>query len=188
MARSSSGRDSGGDRKWPPAAARITLGAQGSAPSPVQITFHPKAAADLIVPATGYLTVVDLGTATAVDGKDGTITPITDWTFPVVRPGRYVVNWSATDQAGNVAAATQNVDVLPLVEFRALPAVAAEGGIAVVFARMNGNAPEYPVVIDNDYSIWRASKTNTGRRSTSLMREDACVSITSARANTTSRN
>jgi hypothetical protein len=108
--------------------------------------------ADLIVPATGYLTVVDLGAATATDGKDGAVTPVTDWTFPVVRPGRYVVNWSATDQAGNVAAAVQNVDVLPLVDLSGLPYAAEAiqgigGSQGVVVARLNGDAPEYPVTI-----------------------------------------
>jgi len=103
--------------------------------------------ADLVVPATGYLTTVDLGTATATDGKDGTLTPTSNWTLPVVRPGRYVVNWSATDQAGNVAAGIQNVDVLPLVELQGLPAVAGEGGPAAVLAVLNGDAPQYPVTI-----------------------------------------
>lgn len=106
--------------------------------------------ADLIVPATGYLTVVDLGTATATDGKDGAITPVTDWTFPVVRPGRYVVNWSATDQAGNVAAGTQDVDVLPMADFN-VSQVTGEGQSVTVTVTLNGDPPQLPATVN--YSV-----------------------------------
>jgi thiol-disulfide isomerase/thioredoxin len=46
---------------------------------------------------------------------------------------------------------------------------------------------EYPVVIDNDYAIWRAFKNQHGPPSTSSTRADAFVSITSGRASTTGR-
>jgi hypothetical protein len=105
------------------------------------------APADLVVPSTGYLTVVDLGAATAIDGLDGALTATSDLTTTALRPGRYVVTWTASDAAGNVANDTQQVDVLPLVELRSLPAIAGEGGPAAVLAQMNGDAPEYPVLI-----------------------------------------
>ena len=104
------------------------------------------APADLVVPATGYYTVVDLGQATASDGKDGVLAATSDLTLPVVRPGRYVVTWTAQDQAGNVATDTQIVDVLPLVQCN-VDQPAVDGNTVAVTVTLNGNPPEYPVTI-----------------------------------------
>ncbi len=67
--------------------------------------------ADVTVQATGALTEVDLGTATATDLVDGSLTPTPDDTgpFPV---GATTVTWSATDAAGNTGTATQTVTVI----------------------------------------------------------------------------
>jgi hypothetical protein len=106
------------------------------------------APADLIVPATGYYTVVDLGQATASDGKDGVLSATSDWTLPVVRPGRYTVNWSVQDQAGNIATDTQQVDVLPLASFNVDQAADGVSGAATVTVTLNGTPPEYPATVD----------------------------------------
>ncbi len=106
------------------------------------------APADLVIPSTGYLTVVDIGSATATDGLDGALTAVADLGNTALRPGRYTVTWTATDAAGNGDSDTQQIDVLPLVELQGLPAVAGEGGPAAVLAVLNGDAPEYPVTID----------------------------------------
>jgi hypothetical protein len=105
------------------------------------------APADLIVPSTGYLTVVDPGAPSAIDGLDGALTATSDLVSTALRPGRYVVTWTAQDGSGNVGTDTQQVDVLPLVELQGLPAVAGEGGPAAVLAVLNGEPPEYPVEI-----------------------------------------
>jgi len=65
---------------------------------------------DVAVEATGPLTPVDLGTATAVDAVSGTLvpTPSPAGPFPL---GTTVVTWSATDAAGNTGSATQLVTV-----------------------------------------------------------------------------
>jgi cyclophilin family peptidyl-prolyl cis-trans isomerase len=67
--------------------------------------------ADVNVLSTGELTVVDIGTATATDEEDGTLTPTNNAPangFPV---GTTSVVWTATDSAGNTATCTQSVKV-----------------------------------------------------------------------------
>ena len=68
------------------------------------------APADVTTEATGTLTTVSLGAATADDLVDGSLTPTPDNSgpFPV---GVTVVTWSATDSASNVGTATQTVTV-----------------------------------------------------------------------------
>ncbi|PJA24498.1 MAG: hypothetical protein COX57_08560, partial [Alphaproteobacteria bacterium CG_4_10_14_0_2_um_filter_63_37] len=69
------------------------------------------APANLTIEATGPLTAVAVGSATATDLVDGTLTPASDapTDFPV---GTTVVTWSATDAAGNTGTATQTVTVV----------------------------------------------------------------------------
>ena len=45
----------------------------------------------------------------------------------------------------------------------------------------------YPVVVDNDYGVWNASRTTTGRRCTSSTPRDASGTIASAKAITSAR-
>ena len=69
------------------------------------------APADVTAEATGTLTDVDLGTASASDLVGGALTPTADDTgpFPV---GTTTVTWSAIDAAGNTGTATQDVTVI----------------------------------------------------------------------------
>ncbi len=66
--------------------------------------------ADITVTATGETTIVDLGTATAIDFLDGVIIPVADNTGPFTI-GTNIVTWSAIDSAGNVGTATQIITV-----------------------------------------------------------------------------
>jgi hypothetical protein len=101
--------------------------------------------ADLQVNSTGATTSVDLGVATAVDGKDGTITPEADMTGPFA-PGHYTITWSATDEAGNTATATQNLDVIPQVSTTITQTV-EEGSQVTVSVSLNGSPVSYPVTV-----------------------------------------
>lgn len=99
--------------------------------------------ADITVAATGVLTRVALGAATAIDRRDGAIAPQADRSgrFP---PGPHVVTWTAIDAAGNRATGHQFVNVVPIVNFEVDQAV-AEGSQARVRVEINGPAVQYPV-------------------------------------------
>ena len=101
---------------------------------------------DIVIAASGPLTPVDLGVATATDVLDGTLTPAADSRGPY-RPGRHQVTWQVSDQAGNVVTATQLVDVLPLVNFVGERQYGEEGDTIILTAQLNGDAVNYPVVI-----------------------------------------
>jgi hypothetical protein len=120
---------------------------QGSDPNLDDIAPQVTAPADLVVASTGYLTVVDIGAASAADGLDGALTATSDLASTALRPGRYTVTWTASDAAGNAGSDIQQVDVLPLAEFSADQAVDGDGGSAIVTVTLNGSPPEYPVLI-----------------------------------------
>ncbi len=101
--------------------------------------------ADLVVNSTGPTTAIDLGVATATDMKDGAIVPVVDNPGPYV-PGRHILTWSATDQAGNTATAQQIVDVIPMVSFSVSQAI-DEGTDTSVSVTLNGSAVTYPVTV-----------------------------------------
>lgn len=63
-----------------------------------------------VVAATGVSTAYDVGTATALDLVDGTVSVTSDApsSFNV---GEHTVTWTATDQAGNTSTATQTITV-----------------------------------------------------------------------------
>jgi len=105
--------------------------------------------ADITVAATGVLTRVALGAATAIDSLDGAVEPQPDRSgrFP---PGPHVVTWTAVDASGNRATGHQFVNVVPIVNFEVDQAV-AEGSQARVRVELNGPAVEYPVRVP--YSI-----------------------------------
>jgi hypothetical protein len=74
--------------------------------TPPQLTVPP----DQTVEATGPLTDVNLGTATATDAEDGSLTPTADDTGPFA-PGTHVITWSVTDSDGSTVTDTQTVTV-----------------------------------------------------------------------------
>jgi hypothetical protein len=118
---------------------------QGSDPSVDDVAPVLTLPADLEVIATGATTVVDLGSATAEDAKDGTITPTADNYGPFA-PGHHRIVWTATDAAGNRARASQVLDVIPLVSVSSDQSV-GEGGTARLEVNLNGAAASYPVLI-----------------------------------------
>ena len=63
---------------------------------------------NISVEATGPLTAVTLGSATATDPVDGELMAKPDKTGPFA-PGRHTITWSVTDSAKNTATATQTV-------------------------------------------------------------------------------
>ena len=86
------------------------------------ITAPPDATAE----ATGLLTLVSLGTATATDAVDGAVSAASD--APAAFPlGETAVVWTAADSAGNSATATQTVTVLDTTA----PSIVAPGDLTV---------------------------------------------------------
>jgi len=93
------------------------------------------APAALTVEATAALTAVTLGTATANDQEDGSLTPTADNPGPFA-VGAHTITWSATDAAGNTGTATQTVTITdttaPVVTAPAALTVEATGATTPV--------------------------------------------------------
>jgi hypothetical protein len=106
--------------------------------------------ADIQVNATGVLTDVDLGTATAVDYKDGTVEIEPNNPGPF-RSGPNVVTWTATDSSGNRNEAYQLVNVVPMVNFQVDQTV-PEGVTARAHVELIGPAVNYPVIVPYEVS------------------------------------
>ena len=100
---------------------------------------------DIMVNATGVLTAVNLGVASAADFKDGAVEIVADNAGPF-RPGNHVVTWSAVDEAGNRGDGYQFVKVVPIVSFQVDQAV-SEGTVAVARVELNGPPVQYPVTV-----------------------------------------
>ncbi len=98
------------------------------------------------VDAQGRLTRVQLGTAAAVDqsGRSVPVTLMND--SPLFAPGRNVAYWKATDYDGRESYAGQSVEVRPLVSF-AHDISAVPGTDVTITVYLNGDAPEYPLVV-----------------------------------------
>jgi hypothetical protein len=98
----------------------VTVTATDDAGNSSQVTFNVTvqdttpptvtAPANITIEATGPTTAVSLGTATATDLVDGTLTPTPSDTGPFA-VGTTTVTWSATDAHGNTGTATQTVTV-----------------------------------------------------------------------------
>ena len=119
--------------------------AQGTDPLVDDVVPDLTVPADIRVDATGTLTAVAIGAATANDVLDGPVTPTADNTGPFPT-GTTVVTWSATDNAGNTATATQNISVNPIASF-AVDQTVPEDVVAQVMVELNGVAVEYPVTV-----------------------------------------
>ena len=131
---------------------------------------------DLTVDATGRLSTVDLGTASATDVLDGSLTPSSDLSGAFA-PGTHTITWSAADAAGNTGTSTQTLKVRPLVEV-ASKGRTAEGDTFSLGIHLNGAAPDYPVsvpvtvsgtaTVGADYSAVAETVTIASGRSGSL--------------------
>ena len=120
----------------------------GSDNYPPTVTAPPAISID----ATGATTEVFLesnGSASASDLVDGTLTPSPAGgnTTVELAPGRYQILWQATDSNNNIGSDTQQVDIVPLAGFEPESQMSGEGNTVSVTVTLNGNAPEYPVVI-----------------------------------------
>jgi hypothetical protein len=104
-----------------------------------------RVASDVRVNSTGPLTLVNLGTTTAIDARDGRIEPSADNRGPFA-PGITLVNWTATDAAGNSSTGIQRVLVDPLISLSG-PSFQAEGTSAAIRIDLNGSAVAYPVTV-----------------------------------------
>ncbi|MEM7206604.1 MAG: tandem-95 repeat protein [Pseudomonadota bacterium] len=98
--------------------------------------------------SSGFLTPItpDSVGVSAVDGRDGVITPIADMPGPFL-PGRYTITWTATDLSDNEAMQMQQLDVVPMATVTPGQTI-GEGGTANVLVTLSGDAPEYPVNIE----------------------------------------
>ena len=103
---------------------------------------------DVTVNSTGTLTAVNTGMANATDAKTSTVIDV-DNPGPFAT-GRNIITWSASDLYGNALQGTQNVNVIPLLNF-AIDQITAEGATAQAKLQLNGEAVNYPV--DIDYTI-----------------------------------
>ena len=134
---------------------------------------------DLLIEATGPLTEVDLGSATASDAVDGEV-PVAVSNAGPFTVGRHIVVWTATDRAGNSAAAEQIVTVTdttpPMVDppadlslQSAVPVTGVELGVASATDLVDGDlvaVPDTsgPFPVGTTQVMWRATDEagNTG--------------------------
>ena len=70
------------------------------------------APASITVSATGILTTVDLGTATATDNTDDNLTITNNATSNEFEPGVHTILWTSTDSSGNTGTATQTITIV----------------------------------------------------------------------------
>nr|WP_223192106.1 Ig-like domain-containing protein [Pseudoalteromonas piscicida] len=121
--------------------ASITINgtSTGNAPS---IT----APSDLTVNATGLFTKVNLGTAVASDSSGNPLPVSLVRGIPIFAPGKHIVYWQTTDNQGQQATASQNLNVNPLVSLQKDSRVAEDRSHSIK-VYLNGPAPSYPVTV-----------------------------------------
>ena len=101
--------------------------------------------ADISMTATGRMTDVILGEATATDQKDGALTPTASQTGPF-ESGSYQITWTVSDAAGNVSTGVQLLEIIPLVNLTP-SSVTVEGASVEVSVQLSGSAAAYPVTV-----------------------------------------
>ena len=104
---------------------------------------------DISVNAVGYLTNVDIGTATA-RGGDGDITVSASRVGPF-QSGSHEIVWTATDSVGSIETATQMIKVHPLANF-CTNMLTTEGSKPEAHIWLSGHAAVYPVMIPFEVS------------------------------------
>ncbi len=100
---------------------------------------------DLTIGASGALTSVDLGVASAGDARDGQLIATPSPVGPYA-PGRHDIRWRVSDAAGNEAHTTQQLIIEPQL-FISGPSLVGEGTSAQLTLALNGPAATYPVLI-----------------------------------------
>ncbi|GLR72040.1 Ig-like domain-containing protein [Agaribacter marinus] len=107
---------------------------------------------DIVVNASGLLTPVDFGIATAFERQSDLQIPISvAGDTGIFVPGKHSVVWQATDSQGNTLSQRQDITVLPMISF-GLDQIVEEGEIATVEVFLNGVSPSYPVIVEYDVS------------------------------------
>ena len=101
--------------------------------------------ADISMGATGRMTVVDLGTASAIDQKDGELTPTASATGPF-KSGLTEITWTVSDAAGNASSAIQKIEIMPLANLSP-SSVTVEGTTVEISVELSGPAAVYPVTV-----------------------------------------
>jgi hypothetical protein len=100
---------------------------------------------DIIMVATGRMTDVSLGEATATDQKDGALTPTASQSGPF-ESGSYQITWTVSDAAGNASTAVQQLVIMPLANLTP-SSVTVEGASVEVSVQLSGSAAAYPVTV-----------------------------------------
>ena len=102
--------------------------------------------ADVEVDATGLFTKVDLGVAVAQDGNgDPLPVSLVEEQF-FFKPGQHTLYWYTVDANGNEAEASQRVIVHPQISI-SKDDETTEGTTHKVSVFLNGDAPDYPLVV-----------------------------------------
>jgi hypothetical protein len=101
--------------------------------------------ADISMAATGRMTAVDLGVASAVDQKDGELTPTASASGPF-KSGMTEITWTVSDAAGNTSTAMQMVEIMPLANLSP-SSVTVEGTSVDISVELSGPAAVYPVTV-----------------------------------------
>ena len=101
--------------------------------------------ADISMGATGRMTGVDLGAASAVDQKDGELTPTASATGPF-KSGLTEITWTVSDAAGNASSAIQKIEIMPLANLSP-SSVTVEGTTVEISVELSGPAAAYPVTV-----------------------------------------
>ncbi len=128
------------------AQAKVSLLISGSNPDAPKITVPN----DIRINATGLLTKVDVGVATAIDALGNRIAVNLDNGRPVFSPGKHQLYWRATDAKGVTSVASQLLEIKPLLSL-SKPKVTANNTQVSVDVLLNGPSPVYPV--DVAYSV-----------------------------------
>jgi len=102
------------------------------------------------IDATAFLTKLPANLASADDAVDGLVLVGHNLTSELLRPGRHVITWSATDTLGNSTSKTQILNIQPLANWE-LNQEAGEGSVVSVTLHLNGEAPSYPV--EAEYTV-----------------------------------
>lgn len=117
----------------------------GSDPTRDELAPELTIPADISMAATGRMTDVVLGDASAVDNKDGALSPTPSAIGPF-KSGLYAITWSISDAAGNSSSAVQSVEIMPLANLTP-SSITVEGATVEVSVELSGPAAAYPVTI-----------------------------------------